>query len=276
MLKKILSQAHMKLREWIDPTVESSLGGVVLKVRKGTIRQNVDMDDAWQAFLVKDKNVIFDIGSNIGYFSLLSKVYGSPAHVVLVDPNPEALSIAASNLIVNGMSTNCSFVLAFVSDTINDKVRFYTAGSGAAGSIYPEHAKTAAKANSWFWAQTLTVDEIAHRTGLFPDFIKIDVEGAEAGVLNGISNVLKEKKMMITVEMHSNASLSMEQNATQVLEWCRRNSYTAWYLKEAEPLNDPARIADRGRCHLLLLPPGIEFPAEIRETKQGDPLPSLT
>ena len=37
---------------------------------------------------------------------------------------------------------------------------------------------------------------------IFPDFIKIDVEGLEYNVLNGMKNTLHEKKPKLFIEIH--------------------------------------------------------------------------
>jgi hypothetical protein len=46
----------------------------------------------------------------------------------------------------------------------------------------------------------------------------------------------------------------------------------AWYLKHGVILEKPFQIAHRGRCHLLLLPPGESFPAYLTLLEQSAPL----
>jgi len=191
MIKQILGSIKHKLIGHRYRIVDSALGGIPLKVYQGTIRQVPDIDDAWFASLAKEAKIIFDIVANIRYSALLANVYGKPENMVLVDPNPLALASAADNLILNNLSDNCRFVAAFVSDTDKDKVKFYTVGRGAAASVYPEHAKTASSANSWFWVPTVTLDELSLRFGLEPDLIKVDVEDAEGMVLNRAKAICK-------------------------------------------------------------------------------------
>ncbi|RMF47481.1 MAG: FkbM family methyltransferase, partial [Deltaproteobacteria bacterium] len=99
--------------------------------------------------------------------------------ILLIDPNSAALSRAATNLIYNNLAGCCSFETAFVSDRSGETVPFYTVGAGAAGSMYKGHAQTAAAAGSVMQVPTTTIDALAARQSWAPDFIKIDVEGAE-------------------------------------------------------------------------------------------------
>ena len=120
---------------------------------------------------------------------MLFLYHESVERIVLIDPNPLALSQAAENLIFNDLSYKATFVSAFASRKDDEEIDFYTVDAGAAGSRYESFAKTASKANSFNKVRTLTLDSIAERTKLQPDLIKIDVEGAESEVLEGCTRV---------------------------------------------------------------------------------------
>jgi len=274
MLKVILSQLWNRFFGVRHKIVEETVRGKLLRVYKGTIRKQPDKDDAWFAHLVMDKQVVFDVGANIGYTALLGNIYGNPKTILLIDPNPLALASAAANMILNDLSSNCRFVAAFVSDKSKEKVKFYTVGRGAAGSMFKSHAKSASKLNSWYWVPTLTLDDVAEEQNMDPDFIKIDVEGAEHLVLRGSGKLAKRKRVHYFVEMHSNTNMSMVQNAELILEWCREYEYKAWYMRDAIQLKDAEQIAHRGKCHLLLLPEGTDYPDSIRNVPQGAALPT--
>ena len=78
---------------------EVQLCGVTLKLMKNSIRLKEDHDDAWWFYLAKHHNTIFDIGCNVGYMSLLALIQKPNRNILLVDPNPKALSKAAVHLI---------------------------------------------------------------------------------------------------------------------------------------------------------------------------------
>ncbi len=52
--------------------------------------------------------------------------------------------------------------------------------------------------------ESITVDDFVAQENILPDFIKIDVEGAEAKVLNGMTKTLKQDHITLLVEIHVN------------------------------------------------------------------------
>lgn len=247
---------------------------VNLKALLGTHRKRVDKDDAWFFALAQNSEHVFDIGSNIGYMSLIASIQKNNKSILLVDPNPEALAKAAKNMIINGFGLKCKFISAFVGDQDGEKIRFYTVGSGAAGSMYSSHAETAAAVNSYYEVEKLTLDTLVEKLGYLPDLIKIDVEGAENLVLLGANKIASQQISKFFIEMHSPKELPMKQNAELILNWCTKNNYSAYYLKEHVELTNSDQIAHRGKCHLLLLPKNQFYPDYLRNIKEGSQLPN--
>ena len=252
----------------------SQLAGIRLLTHKGTIRKKADQDDAWLFQLMGAYNFIFDIGANVGLSSLFAKVQDPEKKLLLVDPNPEALSIAAKNLITNLLSANTEFISAFVSNEVDKEIDFFTIGSGAAGSMYAGHAETAAATGQSIKVKTLSIDYLVEKVGWLPEFIKVDVEGAEALVLEGANKTAAQKKTVFMVEMHSPPELPMLKNAELIIEWVNQVGYSAWYMKEAVILSKPEQIAQRGKCHLLLMPKGQVYPEALAKIPQRAPIPN--
>lgn len=272
-LKKIASGLKAKFWPQRDSLVKAELMQHRLTVVKGTIASE-DYDDAWLYLIARNSTTMFDIGANIGSTALLASVAGIKK-IVLVDPNPEALACAAKNMILNSMSDACHFVNAFVSANPGEKVKFYSIGYGAAGSMYASHAQTASTLDSYYMVNTTTVDELSKKLGMVPDFVKIDVEGAESLVLQGASELSRKSQIRFLVEMHATREVSMEENATTVINWCKEVGYQPWYLKQEKVLTDPFQIAERGKCHLLLQPSGWIYPGFLTGIKEGTLLSSL-
>jgi hypothetical protein len=140
--------------------------------------------------------------------------------------------------------------------------------------MFKGHAETAAALNTYYLVPTVTIDNLVNIFGWKPDLVKIDVEGAESLVLRGSAQLAKEQQTIFMVEMHSPPELPMIENAGRVLDWCRQHKYKAWYMRDAVHLRLAEQIADRGKCHLLLMSEGKEYPPELAAIKQRDPLPS--
>lgn len=256
-----------------SPWTRERLLGRELEVRWGTIRPEVDYDDAWLYACLQHAKVVFDVGANVGGSALLGLLCPNVEQVVLVEANLDALAVAAQNLIRNNLSERARFVGAFADEEADRTVEFWTVGTGAAGSMYQGAAVTAARHRSATSVPTTTLDDLAARYDVIPDFVKIDVEGAEGKVLRGARQLSRHMQSRFLVEMHSPPELPMEKNAEQVLSWAAELGYAAWYLSEAVKLETPSTIAHRGRCHLLLQPESWPYPDWLRGIKQSTPLP---
>ena len=256
------------------PWVRKTFLGHELVVREGTLRDTVDYDDAWLYACAQHCESMLDVGANVGQSALMALMCPNIQQVVLVEANWEALSVAAQNVIRNGLSSRARFVGAFAAETSNKSVDFWTVGTGAAGSMYQGHAATAAREGRVHSVETVTLDELCERYGLVPDLVKIDVEGAEARVLRGSTGCAARRQTRFLVEMHSPPELPMARNAELVLAWANAARYAVWYLSGAQRIEDAGPIQHRGRCHLLLQPDEWPYPAWLVGIKQSAELPA--
>lgn len=272
-LKKLLSGIFYSFKKEGDPMVSSTLCGIPLKTFPGTIRKKTDQDDAWFFHLAKHHKTIFDIGANVGYTALLAMIQNPNREYVLVDPNPLALQKAQGNLLNNNLGFKANYYAAFVSNKNNETVKFYTIGAGAAGSMHASHAESAAAVNSFKNVSTVTLDFLYSYYNLMPDFVKIDVEGAETLVMEGALKLAAETKCTFFIEMHDVENLRMENATNLMIDWAKRADYRVWYLKTAEEIFSGEIVKERGKCHLLLLPKEKNYPEYLIGIKQNMPLP---
>ena len=247
------------------------VAGHPVKVLLGTFRPDPDYDDAWFLACSRRATVLFDVGSNVGYDSLIALVGSNLEKVVLFDPNRKALDIALENLAENGFSDRVDSVEAFVSNEDGEEMEFFTVGAGAAGSMFKTHAKSGAKEGATR-VPTISLDQYLARGATPPDLVKVDVEGAESLVLDGATELTAKHSPRYLVEMHSSDELGMVANAERILSWCEKHGYCAHYLKEHRALESPELIAGRGRCHLLLQPETLDYPDWLRPIPQNGAL----
>ena len=247
--------------------------GVSLRVMPNTTRNKEDQDDCWWFYLTKNHKVIYDIGCNAGYSAIIALIQDPLKKIILVDPNPSALKKAAQNLIENGLSNNAQYVSAFVGKELDSKVKFYTVGAGAAGSMHASHAKTAAAVNSFMEVSTITLDHMLSFYKVIPDLVKIDVEGAETLVMQSAKKLANQSKCTFFIEMHNVEDFGMEAAAESMLKWCEEMDYKAWYPTTGKALMNAKEIKDRGKCHLLLLPKNQEYPDYLKGIPVYAPLP---
>ena len=249
----------------------SLLGRPVL-FHPGCFPEATDYDDAWFLRCCLEAEHVYDVGANVGLKAVVAAIVDTVKTITLIEANPKAMLMAAEHLISNDLVDRCRFVRKIVAERAGETLRFWTTGVDAASSLYEGHAHTARSRGSWIDVQSTTLDRLAADNGTPPDFIKIDVEGAESRVLEGARVVALERRPRLLVEMHSNAQIEMHKNGERILAWCASVRYRAWYLSRRTELCEAAQIARRGRCHLLLQSADMAPPVDLMEIPQGAPL----
>ena len=127
--------------------------------------------------------VVVDIGANVGYDTLLlSKLVGRDGLVVAIEPNPAALRRLVRNLALND-AANVRVVDRAVTAEIGTLPIFgvIEGNLGSVSIVAERGVEQVAEVATGPLAELLTADEMARTS-----FIKIDVEGAEAEVLEQI------------------------------------------------------------------------------------------
>ena len=233
----------------------------------GTMK--ADYDTEWSIELARNAKIIFDVGCNIGESAVLFNKFSSAKKIYLFEPNPDALSLAVENSILNRFSKKVRIFNYCISNKNNNIVKFYSVLEGAAGSIHRDFSHTASDLNNSYDVKTKTIDKICENEKVIPDFVKIDVEGHEFQVLDGATKTALNGKTKFLVEMHSSKTLSMEKNAERVIKWAKAINYKVLYLAKMKFINDSKPIKNRGRCHLLLVSENFNLKNPLRSIKQG-------
>jgi len=239
-------------------------------ITKGCIPEESDYDDAWLLFLSSKSEIVFDVGCNIGQSSLLITHSNSLKKLILIEPNPLSLSMAAENLIMNNKSENVIFIpkAAYNKSGMNIKL-WSMQGAYAGASTDINFSETGRISKNYFDVETITLDEIANTHNYYPDVVKIDVEGAEFSVLEGSINIAKKGNTLFIVEIHSSIELSIVDNTNKILQWADQNDYQAYYLREHKKLINSENIKHRGRYHILLIHKQKKYPEGLNRIKQG-------
>jgi FkbM family methyltransferase len=142
-----------------------------------------------------------DVGANIGYFTLLmANLVGPHGKVIAFEPLAENFKILKENIQLNGHANVVAENLALMSRTERIELRSATPGAITWVASVKIDQNAAVESQS---AEAVTLDEYVETNGIAKvDFLKIDVEGAEASVLEGATNVLNKHKPILLIEMH--------------------------------------------------------------------------
>ncbi|MEO2033968.1 MAG: FkbM family methyltransferase [Planctomycetaceae bacterium] len=152
---------------------------------------------------VKDGSIIYDIGANAGYFSLLAAHLHQPGgQVVAFEPVPSIVSDLRAMLIANDLSDRVHACQLALSDTAG-RIKMYTPASAETGVICSAVRHSDVDEDSVIDVDVTTLDHfIFSDRNPAPEVIKLDVEGAEASVLSGARRVLKEVRPIVLAEIH--------------------------------------------------------------------------
>ncbi|MBC8488000.1 MAG: FkbM family methyltransferase [Bacteroidetes bacterium] len=173
---------------------------------------------------ISDGMVAFDLGANIGYITLImADKVGESGHVYAVEPDPRNFAILEKNIRLNNYTERVSSYQTAISNR-NGTCRFFLSRSSNLGSL---HATGNTKGAIDVTAQT---GDTFFSDKLQPDFIKMDIEGAEVEALEGMLKTLEKKKgvvkiLMETHSMYYNPEDSLKQQLIKLFEIGFRAKY---------------------------------------------------
>ena len=148
---------------------------------------------------------VFDIGADVGIFTLGAAKRVGDGTVFAFEPNPARASIIERHVRLNHWQARARVIPSAVSDR-DGTIRFYTTDWVMAGSLSRENAEIPGE-NQRGRAVELEVDSVSldrfcDEMRCVPDVLKIDVEGAELLVLRGGRNLLLTVRPLIFCEVH--------------------------------------------------------------------------
>jgi FkbM family methyltransferase len=152
--------------------------------------------------LIQPGAVIFDVGGNIGYVSLLlAKAAGTDGHVYAFEALPGNAEQWRQNVAMNGMEARLSLYAGAVTDCAGPVGFLVHASAGmgkAAGS-----AGRADQYQSEISVPGISLDEFVYGQGNPPpQVVKMDIEGGEVLALPGMRRVLAEARPLMLMELH--------------------------------------------------------------------------
>jgi len=143
---------------------------------------------------IKPGAIVFDIGANVGFYSLLaSTLVGDEGHVFAFEPVPANIFFIKEHLRLNQVA-NVTVIEQAVSDA-SGVASFADGASSCTGRLAVE---------GHYQVRTVSLDELVFGGKMpAPDYMKIDVEGAEMLVLSGARALLQEAHPVIFLATHS-------------------------------------------------------------------------
>ena len=133
--------------------------------------------------IIKPEMTVLDIGANIGYYSLMMlELMGNKGKLIAVEPSPSNIEILRKNLLLNKYN-DIEVHNAAISDE-NGTKKFFLSEMSNLNTLNYTEKKSLNLTGETINVKTLTVPQIMEGRNL--DLIRMDVEGHEVEVLNGL------------------------------------------------------------------------------------------
>jgi len=154
---------------------------------------------------INSGDIVFDIGANIGYYSMLSsRKIGENGKIFSFEPVIRNLSFLYRHVEQNKLKNITILPLACSENS--ELVKFSFGLDTAQGHLLEVEnpVKTVNSYDRITYIHTISIDEFISRSGNYPNIVKIDVEGSELLVLKGAVETLTNIKPVIFLSIHSN------------------------------------------------------------------------
>jgi FkbM family methyltransferase len=156
---------------------------------------------------VKRGSVVYDIGANLGLYSIVcGRLAGSSGRVYAFEANPVCLYFLRANLSSAGIASSeiLPVALADGGDPLEFIINYDNLNLGLAASSAPFP-----KAGHHIRLASRDLDGLVAEFQLrAPDVIKMDIEGGETAAVRGMSKTLQGRRAVLLLELHGKGAAS--------------------------------------------------------------------
>ena len=237
-----------------------------LPVRLGTLqfpmqlepRDYVDFHLYYHGFFEKEEGrllcallptggVMFDVGANIGYYSLGAALrVGPTGQVHAFEPTPSVHQRLVANIELNGLHQVVAHACA-VTDAAGSATMYDLPGNSGAHSL----GRHAASRGS-YTVSTIRLDDYVHEHDVPRlDLVKLDIEGAEVLALRGMHELLRRFRPHVLLEINPKCLRRLGFSAGDVVEMLQEHGYTLVDVKTRQPFVYAAGSLDACDVHAI-------------------------
>jgi len=174
----------------------------------------------WNYLKAEIGHVFLDIGAHIGKYSLcMAKIVGEKGLVIAIEPHPRNYKALLNNIFINNIrNVHAVNIAGWNKDC---EIEMFIAPVSGNHSLKLNYGKEK------IIVKAKPLDEIIKEKKIDRlDLVKIDVEGAELEVLQGLENSLRQYHPHVVVE-------TFEVNTTKVKEFMEKNDYSITVIPQS-------------------------------------------
>ena len=172
---------------------------------------------------VRPGDTVMDVGANVGFFTMVSaRLSGPTGRVIAIEPAPANAALIRENARANGFA-HVEVIEAAAGargGTAELWIAAYAGGHALSTADRPPDAQALVA------VPLLAIDELV-RDGKVPvpDLVKIDVEGAELDVVEGMEATLQQHRPTLIVEIDDADAGALEAKWARLVELLDRHGY---------------------------------------------------
>lgn len=172
--------------------------------------------------LVKPGMTIIEIGANVGYYTtLFGHRVGAQGGVRAFEANPEVFDLLTQNLAINGLIPRVKAERMLVCDTCGERditVLARHRGSGSMLSFTDEFVAMFHDTKTILRMPATTLDEYWDNHDRSIDLIKMDAEGSEPLIFDGMQRILAQRHLTVVCEFLKPFFAGSSRSAEEFLE----------------------------------------------------------
>lgn len=271
-----------RISKLINKNVAIKKTNVILN-HKMVLDENDSLNLAWNRIydpfetrvmlsLLRPRDVIVDIGANIGYYTLIfSKITGKEGKVFAFEPGQSNFMILQENVRINNYTDRVVTVNKAVSSEDNREINLYLNDTNHGMNRIFKSEKYGKKTDSIEKIGTISLDDYFSRNPIQKiDFVKLDIEGSEYGAIKGMQQTLKNNESIkIITEFHPTSIREFGVEPIEFLELLDSFGFDVWSLdkitksKKRIIINDKIQLdeliknSDKYTTNLLCLRQGF-------------------
>lgn len=234
-----------------------------------------ELQAALRDFITQEM-VVYDVGANIGYMSLLcARLAGPGGKVFAFEALPENLVRLKRNLALNDFGGRVAVIPAAVVGATQE-VRFLIGPSTGMGKADGSAGRQEFDYREAIRVAGLSLDDFAYCQGNpLPNLIKMDIEGGEVLALPGMRHLLEESRPILLLELHGKQAVEVAWDELQ-----QANYQISLMTSPYKPILSLEALG--WKSYLVAIPSGAQWPhmpeasgftsgSPMRHTERGLP-----
>lgn len=211
----------------------------------------------WHSF-IKNDSVVFDIGANIGFYTLVAANKIKTGHIYAFEPVKDIVRLLKTNIELNNFN-NISIIPFAVSNKKTISPIYISSQDNLGMSGFHKPQNYSGKID---YVETISLDEWIKEMKIPKlDVVKIDVEGAELQVLKGMKKIIESNKPIFFIELINENLKKFGHDISDIYNFFKHLDYEPFEIIQPKQLRI-LNVEKESYC-ILFLPKNYKFQNDI-------------